>query len=78
MFSRKISEIEVETAINQGVVIESYPDDTPFASYLILSFINNSPIHVVYSIDESTNIIYVITTYNPDPEIWSNNFSIRK
>ncbi len=78
MFSRKISEIEVETAINQGVVIESYPDDTPFASYLILSFINNSPIHVVCSIDESTNIIYVITAYNPDSEIWSNNFSIRK
>lgn len=78
MFSRKISEIEVEIAINQGVVIESYPDDTPFASYLILNFIKTSPIHVVYSIDESTNIIYVITAYNPDPEIWSNNFSIRK
>jgi Domain of unknown function (DUF4258) len=78
MFSRKISEGEVEAAINEGIIIESYPDDTPFASYLILSFINNFPIHVVYSIDESTNILYVITAYNPDPSIWLNNFSTRK
>ncbi len=78
MFSRKISEVEVEAAINEGVIIESYPDDTPFASCLILSFINNCPIHVVYSIDESTNIVYVITAYNPDPAIWLNNFSTRK
>jgi Domain of unknown function (DUF4258) len=78
MFSRKISEAEVEIAISQGVIIESYPDDTPFASYLILSFINNCPIHVVYSIDESTSIVYVITAYNPDPSIWLNNFSTRK
>ena len=78
MFSRKISEEEVEAAINEGIIIESYPDDTPFTSYLTLSFINNSPIHVVYSIDEPTNIVYVITAHNPDPSIWLNNFSTRK
>jgi Domain of unknown function (DUF4258) len=78
MFSRRITESEVETAIDLGTIIESYPDDTPFASYLVLDFIDGCPIHVVYSIDESTNIIYVITAYNPDPAIWENNFSVRK
>jgi hypothetical protein len=78
MFARRISEAEVEVVIDRGTIIESYPDDTPFASYLILDFIDNSPIHVVYSIDESTNIFYVITAYNPDPGIWENNFSVRK
>lgn len=77
MFARRISEAEVEIAINRGTIIESYPDDTPFASYLVL-FIDGCPIHVVYSIDESTNIIYVITAYNPDSAIWENNFSVRK
>jgi Domain of unknown function (DUF4258) len=78
MFARRISEAEVETAIDRGTIIESYPDDTPFASYLVLDFIDSRPIHVVYSIDESTNIFYVITAYSPDAEIWQNNFSVRK
>jgi Domain of unknown function (DUF4258) len=78
MFARRISEAEVKIAIDRGTIIESYPDDTPFASYLVLYFINGCPIHVVYSIDESTNIIYIITAYNPDPGIWENNFSVRK
>jgi Domain of unknown function (DUF4258) len=78
MFARRISDADVEIAINRGTIIESYPDDTPFASYLVLDCIDACPIHVVYSIDESTNIIYVITAYNPDPGIWENNFSVRK
>jgi Domain of unknown function (DUF4258) len=78
MFARRISEAEVETTIDNGTIIESYPDDTPFASYLVLDFIDGRPIHVVYSIDESTNIFYVITAYSPDVEIWQNNFSVRK
>ena len=78
MFARRISEAEVEIAINRGTIVESYPDDTPFASYLVLDFIDGCPIHVVYSIDESTNITYIITAYNPDSSIWENNFSVRK
>lgn len=78
MFARRISEAEVEIAINRGTIVESYPDDTPFASYLVLDFIDGCPIHVVYSIDKSTNITYIITAYNPDSSIWENNFSVRK
>jgi hypothetical protein len=78
MFSRRISETDVTTAITQGKIIESYPDDNPFPSYLVLDFVNENPIHVVYSVDESTSIYYVITTYIPDSEIWLNNFSSRK
>ena len=68
MFARRISEAEVEIAIDRGTIIEPYPDNTPFASCLVL-FIDGCPIHVVYSIDESTNIIYVIAAYNPNPGI---------
>jgi hypothetical protein len=78
MFSRRISETDVATTITHGTVIESYPDDNPFPSYLTLDFINDLPIHVVYSIDEATNTCYIITTYIPDPAIWQNNFSSRK
>jgi hypothetical protein len=74
----KLPSLAWPTVGNRGTIIESYPDDTPFASYLVLDFIDGCPIHVVYSIDESTNIIYVITAYNPDPAIWENNFSVRK
>ena len=77
MFSRKITKEEVKIAIEQGNKIEDYADDTPFPSCLIMDFINNRPLHVVCSTDESTQTIYIITVYIPDPERWDNNFSRR-
>lgn len=75
MFARRISQVEVETAISQGNIIETYPDDTPFPSCLVLDFIDGLPIHVVYSIDESTDTVYIITAYRPDASVWEENFS---
>ena len=77
MFARKITKEEVKIAIERGNMIEDYADDTPFPSCLIMDFINNRPLHVVCSADESTQTIYIITVYIPDPERWDNNFSRR-
>ncbi len=77
MFARKITKEEVKIAIERGNKIEDYPEDTPFPSCLILDFINSRPLHVVCWADESTQTIYIITVYIPDPERWDNNFSSR-
>jgi hypothetical protein len=66
------------TVIYQGTIIETYPDDTPFPSCLALHFMNGLPIHVVYSIDESTDTVYIITAYRPDSAVWQESFTKRK
>ena len=78
MFFRRISKEDVKTAINYGEVIEEKPDDTPFLSYLILDFVNNKPIHVVFSYDQINDTGYVVTAYIPDPQLWANNFRKRR
>lgn len=74
---RGIALDEVEHAIMSGKIIEEYPDDMPFPSCLILGMATKSaPLHVVASHDNE--FLYIITAYYPDPEKWSEDFSIRK
>lgn len=78
MFLRQISQEEVKTAIAQGEIIQEYPDDQPFPSYLLLDFIEGRPIHVVFSYDQETDTGYVVTTYIPDPNIWQPDFRTKR
>lgn len=58
---------EVEYAIMHGEIIESYPDDFPFPSCLILCILqNNKPLHVVCSVGDG--FLYLITAYHPTPD----------
>ncbi len=77
MFERDISESEVENAVKEGEIIVSYPDDTPYPSFLCLHYDPKSPLHVVYAVDEHGTII-VITVYRPDLEGWESDFKTRK
>ena len=74
---RGISLDDIETAILNGKIIETYPDDTPFPSCLILGkSTNNSPLHVVVSTDEE--FLYIITAYYPSLQKWEADFITRR
>lgn len=77
MFARKISDDDVRTVIQYGVVITHNPDDTPFPSALMLGFVDNQPLHVVIGYDTENETGYVITAYYPDPGLWSKDFKMR-
>lgn len=66
MYSRKISEEEVEDIIRSGEIIESYPDDYPLPSALIYGYSKNRLLHIVVAFNREENEIIVITTYEPD------------
>lgn len=70
MFERKITADEVRYALETGVVIEEYPDDTPYPSRLILGCYKGRIIHVVAANNISDGEIIVITVYEPDPSEW--------
>jgi len=78
MFQRRISDIEIHEILREGVIIEDYPDDTPYPSCLVSGRANQRPIHVVMAYNNVEREAIVITAYEPDPEVWSENFSRRK
>jgi hypothetical protein len=75
---REIKRIDVITCIQNGEIIEQYPDDTPYPSCLVFGiFSSDKPLHVVCGIDPCI-ICYIITVYNPDPDKWESDWKTRK
>ncbi len=69
---------EIEEAIANGQLIEDYSNNKYNSSYLICGFTQSQrPIHIKCSYPNRP-LIKIIAIYEPDPERWSENFSIRK
>ncbi len=74
---RGIKAYDIRCAVNNGEIIEQYPDDFPFPSCLILGRDEAGKlIHVCMS-DEGTSS-RIITAYYPDPERWDESMKERK
>ncbi|MBF0232944.1 MAG: DUF4258 domain-containing protein [Desulfamplus sp.] len=78
MFERNIDENDIMEVISHGKIIQSYPNDQPYPSYLILGFSNELPLHVLIGHNSETNECYVVTTYHPDKNIWNVDFQTRR
>jgi hypothetical protein len=76
MFERRISDKTVHAVLLSGEVIESYPNDIPYPSKLVLGWSDNRPIHIVVAETKKTDII--ITVYEPDPKRWDHRFKLRR
>jgi hypothetical protein len=78
MFERSISPSDVRKVVEAGQVIESYPNDYPYPSILLLGFANGQPLHVVLGYNEAAEECHVVTAYHPDPTQWDNTFKTRR
>jgi hypothetical protein len=78
MFSRGISKTDVLAVINASQIIAEYPNDIPYPSCLMLGFVNNAPVHVVFAVDAEQQTGIVITAYIPDRTLWSEDFKSRR
>jgi hypothetical protein len=66
-----ISDAEVYDAVCNADVIETYPDDKPYPSVLLFGQTNRSrPLHVVCAFDAESEQAIIVTTYEPDPDLW--------
>jgi hypothetical protein len=69
---RNISDQEIRQAGAQATVIEDYPDDKYSPSCLLLGFTQaGRPLHVQVSLAD-TELVRIITIYEPDPNEWVN------
>jgi len=67
---RNIADQEIREAGAQASVIEDYPDDKYSHSCLLLGFTQISrPLHIQVSLAE-TDLVKIITIYEPDPNEW--------
>jgi hypothetical protein len=76
MLDWNVSSPAIRRVIENGVIIERYPHDSPYPSVLMLGWDERNPIHLVAAAkNESTWI--VITVYVPSREKWENDFRTR-
>ena len=78
MFKSNITVEQVKRAVKMGDEIKDYPDDKPYPSKLLLSIENELPLHVVAAYIYAENKCIIITAYNPDINLWSDNFKKRR
>jgi hypothetical protein len=78
MFQRGIARDEVKSVIAGGEIIAEYPDDSPYASRLMLRFVERRPIHVVVALDTDNERCIVITAYIPRLDQWHPDFRTRR
>jgi len=78
MFQRRVSEEEVKQVVAVGETIETYQDDKPFPSRLMLGWIGSRPVHVVVAENVAAQEAIIITVYQPDAEEWDAGFKRRK
>jgi Domain of unknown function (DUF4258) len=75
---RRISINEIRETVASGLVIEDYPDDKYSPSCLISGFtLANRAVHVQCSYPGQP-LIKIITVYEPNPQLWEENFKRRR
>jgi len=74
MFQREINEQDVREVLATGETIETYPDDIPYPSRLVLGWRGLRPLHDNPAAQERI----VITVYEPDAQQWELEFRRRR
>lgn len=75
---RFISREMVLGAAESYEVIESYPEDKYYPSYLVYARHGSEVFHVLFAADVSEENVRVVTAYRPRPEEWSGDFKRRR
>jgi hypothetical protein len=75
---RNISEQEIRAAGQNAIMIETYPDDKYSPSCLLLGFTETGrPLHLQVSV-ANTDLVKIITIYQPDDSQWNDIYTQRR
>ena len=75
---RGIKRADVINCIQNGEIIEHYPEDKPFESCLIFgTSVSEKPLHVVAAINPNAGCC-IITSYCPSTDKWESDLKTRK
>lgn len=75
---RFISRKDILSSVSNFEIIEEYPDDKYFPSYLVYSSNEEYVFHILLAIDSIGDNIRVITAYRPESKEWNEDFKTRR
>jgi len=75
---RCIARQEIISSTANYEIIDEYPDDKYFPSYLIYSRYKQSVFHILFAVDIEGDNVRVVTAYYPDPEEWESDLKTRR
>lgn len=78
MAERHILQKDVIHVLLSGEVIREYGNDRPFPSILLLGWIDERPLHVVAAFDDETTTAFIITAYEPSPDIFESDYKTKR
>ncbi len=79
MLERSIDSSNVVEALLNCEIIKKYEKDKPLSSYLILGYTEKKkPLHINLAIDEIDEMLWIITMYRPDKNLWTADYKRRK
>ncbi|SDA31110.1 protein of unknown function [Ruminococcus sp. YE71] len=68
---------DIVSAVDNGEIIEQYPEDYPYPSCLVLGMaLNKRYLHVVCGSDGE--YIWIITAYYPSEDKWLDDYKTRR
>lgn len=70
-------QVILESVANYEIV-EEYPRDKYFPSYLVYSHYRGDLFHVVFAVDVDGDNIRIITAYRSSPEEWEEDLKTRR
>jgi hypothetical protein len=83
-FEREIPRADIRHVLESGEVFDREPGAKPFPKYYVLGWVDSParqgsydrgrPIHVVAADDDEADITYVLTVYEPHPDLWTDDF----
>jgi len=78
MKKRFISRQIILDSFNHYEIIEEYPKDKYFPSYLVYSHDQNKIFHILFAVDIEEDNVRVVTAYYPEIEDWQEDFKTRR
>lgn len=75
---RFISRATIINAVESYEVVEAYPEDKYFPSYLLLGRVGEEVFHALFGADVEGHNVRVVTAYYPSPEEWETDLKTRR
>lgn len=75
---RSIARTEIIESTSAYEIIESYPEDKYFPSYLVYTRSRGVPLHVLFGVDVREDNVRIVTAYRPSPDEWETDSKTRR
>ena len=75
---RSIARQAILNAVDTFEVIEAYPEDKYFPSYLMLAKDSGEVFHILFATDVDEENVRIVTAYRPSPDEWDNDGKTRR